>query len=852
MLVVKIGDHVFYKDADTDFVLREVANLRKFFFYDSSSKTWVFDPAKFDGNSDILCEYVAELFNVGKSEVYSIVKETVRKYYSEEYVEKLRKLLERGIFAVVPSEPLDEKRRLYADTFFTHRRGLYFLDVDKVTNYVILRNVRSAKTLARAIKYAMDVCGFRYLDGHVEWLEANAKTLLEDAMREYARRTTMVLNDTGSDVEILIGRNLTKRELAILRETFTTVYYTADAMGNLTEHRMRVIKYDRSRGTFRIPYFAMPRLLKVAQDLGFKKVVDNVRWIRKKIPTPPKFELKLYKFQARALKAWARAGFRGVIVVPTGGGKTYIGMAALYHLSVPTLICVTTIELARQWKQKLEEHLGIKAALLGGGSREIGDVTVAIYNSAVNHVDALKDKFELIIFDECLTYDTLVLTDRGWIPIGEIVEKRLPVRVLTHRGRFMPVVGWHKVPLRKRLVRVVLENGTEIRCTEDHKFLTDVGWVEAIKLLGRNVLYKINDEVVSIGEREALPDLWKEDSKYAKTLSTSPQGKIETEPMLLVSEGVSEQGCTWGTLFDSTCRSREKRKNSGTPSFKEKRSGEMEGSTQKEYGEKGGLEEGDNFNGDSKESDTWYFVRGWQYEVSEQEEQKHEVVYKTLFEPVRVCHVEVLDAEEYHKNEAEDRGKQRIRPKVSCISHYVLTLSNRNIQADVYRWKKNDKQEVVKGDRPSDSSCHLDHGRQYCIGETTSFENKPWACNGGGSDHLTRMAGHGLGCRVESLQCGKGVRSVDTTEARSEEIDRNNRALCNSVDEIQDFVYDITVAEDHSYVANGVVVHNCHHVPADSFRKVAFLCKARKRLGLSATPKRSDRNEALIFFSVGD
>jgi len=400
MLVVKIGDHVFYKDADTDFVLREVANLRKFFFYDSNSKTWVFDPAKFDGNSDALCEYVAELFDVGKSEVYSIVKETVRKYYSEEYVEKLRKLLERGIFAVVPSEPLDEKRRLYADTFFTHRRGLYFLDVDKVTNYVILRKVRSAKTLARAIKYAMDVCGFRYLDGHVEWLEANAKTLLEDAMREYARRTTMVLNDTGSDVEILIGRSLTKRELAILRETFTTVYYTADAMGNLTEHRMRVIKYDRSRGTFRIPYFAVPRLLKVAQDLGFKKVVDNVRWIRKKIPTPPKFELKLYKFQARALKAWARAGFRGVIVVPTGGGKTYIGMAALYHLSVPTLICVTTIELARQWKQKLEEHLGIKAALLGGGSREIGDVTVAIYNSAVNHVDALKDKFELIIFDE--------------------------------------------------------------------------------------------------------------------------------------------------------------------------------------------------------------------------------------------------------------------------------------------------------------------------------------------------------------------------------------------------------------------------------------------------------------------
>jgi len=62
----------------------------------------------------------------------------------------------------------------------------------------------------------------------------------------------------------------------------------------------------------------------------------------------------------------------------------------------------------------------------------------------------------------------------------------------------------------------------------------------------------------------------------------------------------------------------------------------------------------------------------------------------------------------------------------------------------------------------------------------------------------------------------------------------DKKACC--ISEIQDYVYDLTVAEDHSYVANGVIVHNCHHVPADSFRKIAFFLKARKRLGLSATP----------------
>nr|WP_281041837.1 helicase-related protein [Vulcanisaeta distributa] len=68
----------------------------------------------------------------------------------------------------------------------------------------------------------------------------------------------------------------------------------------------------------------------------------------------------------------------------------------------------------------------------------------------------------------------------------------------------------------------------------------------------------------------------------------------------------------------------------------------------------------------------------------------------------------------------------------------------------------------------------------------------------------------------------------------------------------EEFVYDIEVEEDHSFVANGVIVHNCHHVPADTFKEVAFKLRAPFRLALSATPKRSDNNEHLIFLSAGD
>ncbi len=53
-------------------------------------------------------------------------------------------------------------------------------------------------------------------------------------------------------------------------------------------------------------------------------------------------------------------------------------------------------------------------------------------------------------------------------------------------------------------------------------------------------------------------------------------------------------------------------------------------------------------------------------------------------------------------------------------------------------------------------------------------------------------------------------------------------------------------------MVNGIVVHNCHHVPADTFKEVAFKLRAPFRLALSATPKRSDNNEHLIYLSAGD
>lgn len=73
----------------------------------------------------------------------------------------------------------------------------------------------------------------------------------------------------------------------------------------------------------------------------------------------------------------------------------------------------------------------------------------------------------------------------------------------------------------------------------------------------------------------------------------------------------------------------------------------------------------------------------------------------------------------------------------------------------------------------------------------------------------------------------------------------------NRLNEIQDYVYDIEVEDDHSYVANNFVVHNCHHYSSNTFYNVAMHSNAYYRLGLSATPKREDGAEKKFIGGIG-
>ena len=109
---------------------------------------------------------------------------------------------------------------------------------------------------------------------------------------------------------------------------------------------------------------------------------------------------KLRDYQRSALRHWLAAGGRGVVAMPTGAGKTWVALAAIEKLAVPTLIVVPTKELMYQWAEKVREVLGVDPGLYGDDHKDVRDITVAIYNSAVKMPMELLARFDLHVYDE--------------------------------------------------------------------------------------------------------------------------------------------------------------------------------------------------------------------------------------------------------------------------------------------------------------------------------------------------------------------------------------------------------------------------------------------------------------------
>jgi superfamily II DNA or RNA helicase len=120
-------------------------------------------------------------------------------------------------------------------------------------------------------------------------------------------------------------------------------------------------------------------------------------------PTPwsIKSERQPFPHQTEALESWWKSGGRGMVVLPTGTGKTFMAILAIQRAGRPTLVVTPTIDLMNQWFDELSAAFGVPVGLMGGGSYDIQPLTVTTYDSAYIYLERWGHRYGLLVFDEC-------------------------------------------------------------------------------------------------------------------------------------------------------------------------------------------------------------------------------------------------------------------------------------------------------------------------------------------------------------------------------------------------------------------------------------------------------------------
>ncbi len=145
--------------------------------------------------------------------------------------------------------------------------------------------------------------------------------------------------------------------------------------------------------------------------LHYRSVADRLRELKNvpyidNVPNWQEFRITklnlhpLRSDQTEALDAWLKTR-QGVVVMPTGTGKTEVALQAICRLSCSALIVSPVRDLMYQWHDRILAATGIDTGIIGDGVHRVGPICVTTYDSAAIHAPRLGNQFKLSIFDEC-------------------------------------------------------------------------------------------------------------------------------------------------------------------------------------------------------------------------------------------------------------------------------------------------------------------------------------------------------------------------------------------------------------------------------------------------------------------
>ncbi|HEY3449457.1 MAG TPA: DEAD/DEAH box helicase family protein [Myxococcales bacterium] len=155
-------------------------------------------------------------------------------------------------------------------------------------------------------------------------------------------------------------------------------------------------QWDGRVSAWRLEALHYPRVRSLLPGTGVADEVGvplEVGWPEPALP-------KLRADQEAAVGAFFASSGRGLVVMPTGTGKTEVALAAMQRASVATLVVAPVRDLMYQWHRRIRRGLGYDAGILGDSNRDVRPVTVTTYDSAYIHMAELGARFGMVVYDE--------------------------------------------------------------------------------------------------------------------------------------------------------------------------------------------------------------------------------------------------------------------------------------------------------------------------------------------------------------------------------------------------------------------------------------------------------------------
>jgi len=141
---------------------------------------------------------------------------------------------------------------------------------------------------------------------------------------------------------------------------------------------------------------------RVSAELQRRRLAwDDLIAVPRRVYWPADSLPQLRPEQSAAVDAWQGSGGRGLVVMPTGTGKTEVALRIMQLAATATLVVAPIRDLMYQWHRRILRGLHYDAGIIGDSTYRVQPVSVTTYDSACIHMAELGDRFGLIVFDEC-------------------------------------------------------------------------------------------------------------------------------------------------------------------------------------------------------------------------------------------------------------------------------------------------------------------------------------------------------------------------------------------------------------------------------------------------------------------